>query len=193
MLISGCCVSAGANWAVRPLLWGGAPAYAGRGRETVTTTQTTSKTREAAEDHRLSVSLKLQEAYRFSGDFGVPGAPLVTLDEEAPLGSGAGPNPARVLALAIANCLSSSLLFCLRKARIEVAGMTTSVEGEMARNERGRLRVSRIDVTLLPQVAADDEPRMRRCLEIFEDFCPVTAAVRQGLEVNVTVTPVTVA
>ncbi len=157
------------------------------------TTQTTRTAPEAAEDHRFSVSLTLDEDYRFTGDFGVPGASLVTLDEAPPLGSGAGPNPARVLALAVANCLSSSLLFCLRKARIEVAGLTASAEGEMARNERGRLRVSRIDVTLSPQVAADDEPRMRRCLEIFEDFCPVTAAVRQGLEVNVTVTPVTVA
>lgn len=157
------------------------------------TTQATPRTREAAEDHRFSVSLTLDEDYRFTGDFGLPGAAPVTLDEAPPLGSGAGPNPARVLALAVANCLSSSLLFCLRKARIEVAGMTTSAEGEMARNDRGRLRVSRIDVSLSPQVAADDEPRMRRCLEIFEDFCPVTAAVRQGLEVNVAVTPVTVA
>lgn len=142
------------------------------------------------EGRRFRVSLGLEEGYRFNADFGLPGVALMTLDEPPPLGGGAGPNPARVLALAVANCLASSLLFCLRKARIEPHGMTATAEGEMARNERGRLRVSRIDVTLSPRVAAEDEPRMRRCLEIFEDFCPVTAAVRQGLEVNVAVTPV---
>lgn len=142
------------------------------------------------EEMRFDVSLVLENGYRFSGDFGLPGVAPVVLDEAPPLGGGEGPNPARVLALAVANCLSSSLLFCLRKARIEVGGMTATAEGEMTRNERGRFRVSRIDVTLSPHVSPDDEPRMRRCLDIFEDFCPVTAAVREGIEVNVAVTPV---
>jgi organic hydroperoxide reductase OsmC/OhrA len=155
------------------------------------TTETTLQAGETREVVRFSVSLDLEEAYRFSGDFGLPGVAKMTLDEAPPLGGGAGPNPARVLALAVSNCLSSSLLFCLRKARIEVGAMRATADGEMARNERGRLRVSRIDVTLSPHVAAEDEPRTRRCIEIFEDFCPVTAVVRQGLEVNVTVTPVT--
>jgi organic hydroperoxide reductase OsmC/OhrA len=105
------------------------------------------------------------------------------------LGDGVGPNPARLLAVAVANCLASSLLFCLRKARIEVSGMAIAAAGTMERNEKGRLRVAAINVTLAPRVAEGDMPRMNRCLEIYEDFCPVTAAVRKGVDVRVTVEP----
>lgn len=142
------------------------------------------------EERTRAVKLDLDHGYKFSADFGLEGVKPMTLDEPAPLGEGAGPNPARLLAAAVANCLASSLLFCLRKARIEVAGMRAEAEAAMTRDERGRLRVSRIDVTLSPVVAAVDEGRMGRCLDIFEDFCPVTAAVRKGVEVSVTVQPV---
>jgi hypothetical protein len=60
----------------------------------------------------------------------------------------------------------------------------------MARNDEGRLRVAGIEVTLVPGVARDDIPRMGRCVEIFEDFCPVTAVVRKGALVSVHVSPV---
>jgi hypothetical protein len=68
--------------------------------------------------------------------------------------------------------------------------MTATVSGEMTRTESGRLRVGRLTVELLPVVAESDIPRMRQCLDIFEDFCVVTGAVRDGLAVDVAVTPV---
>lgn len=144
------------------------------------------------EERRVSVSLNLVRGYCFEADLGAPGLPSLILDEPAPLGEGAGPNPARLLAVAVANCLASSLLFCLRKARIEVDGMAASAVATMGRNESGRLRVASIDVTLTPSVAAADVPRMARCLEIYEDFCPVTAAVREGVDVRVIVDTVAV-
>lgn len=156
-------------------------------------TQARQASEEASEERKLAVSLRLESGYRFEADFGLPGIESLTLDEPAPLGEGAGPNPARLLALAVANCLASSLLFCLRKARIEADAMEASAEATMARNEKGRLRVTAIDVKLAPRVASADVPRMTRCLEIFEDFCPVTAVVRKGVDVRVTVTPLVTA
>jgi len=153
------------------------------------TTQTTPPEIATEEERRFSVSLGFDHGYTFEADFGLPGVRTLTVDEPPPLGEGAGPNPARMLALAVANCLADSLLFCLRKAHIEVSGMTVSANGVMTRNEHGRLRVTAIEVTLRPSVAQDDVPRMARCLGIFEDFCPVTAAVREGIEVRVTVEP----
>jgi organic hydroperoxide reductase OsmC/OhrA len=146
---------------------------------------------EAAQDtdRKFSVRLDLASGYQFEADLGLLGVDTLTLDEPPPLGAGTGPNPARLLAAAVANCLASSLLFCLRKAHIEVEGLFVDATGTMARNERGRLRVTAINVTLRPQVAVAARARMARCLEIFEDYCPVTAAVRQGLDVTVTVEP----
>jgi organic hydroperoxide reductase OsmC/OhrA len=152
-------------------------------------TDTAAQARRGGEMRQFSVSLGLVDGYQFEADFGLPQVELMTLDESAPLGRGSGPDPARLLATAVANCLASSLLFCLRKARIEVDGMEVVATGTLARNEQGRLRVTSIDVTLTPVVAAADQPRMARCLQVFEDYCPVTAAVREGVAVSVDVRP----
>ena len=103
------------------------------------------------------------------------------------LGAGRGPSAARLLAAAIGHCLGASLLFCLRKSRIEVEELRTTVEGTVVRNERGRLRVGAIRAKLAPEVAPGDRDRMGRCLELFEDFCIVTESVRQGIPVVVEV------
>jgi len=87
-------------------------------------------------------------------------------------------------------CLGASLLFCLRKSRIPVLGLHTSASTELTRNENGRLRVGTITVKLEPVVAHEDQPRMSRCIEVFEDYCIVTASVRPSVTVNVSVHPV---
>jgi organic hydroperoxide reductase OsmC/OhrA len=141
------------------------------------------------EDHRFRVGLRSLDGYRFAVDFGVAGVSPLELDEPTPLGEGHGPNAARVLAAAIGNCLAASLLYCLRRARIAVEGVDATVEGDMVRNERGRLRLGPVRVTLEPRVPPDERDRMGRCLELFEDFCVVTQSVRDGLDVAVSVAP----
>jgi organic hydroperoxide reductase OsmC/OhrA len=139
-----------------------------------------------------TVVLELEEGYRFRADLGLPGVPPLVLDEPPPLGEGAGPDAARVLAAAVGDCLSASALFCLRKARVEVRGMRTEVSVSFVRNEQGRLRIGGIGVRMRPEVARGDVGRIRRCLEVFEDFCVVTQSVRGGIDVRVEVEPVAV-
>lgn len=141
-------------------------------------------------DNGFVVTLALREGYRFDVDFGLAGIPGLLVDEAPPLGDGAGPNPARLLACAVGNCLASSALFCLRKSRIEVSAFAVRVDGTMVRNDRGRLRIGPLRVTLEPRVSTADQPRIGRCLELFEDFCVVTESVRKGLDVAVEVRPV---
>lgn len=140
----------------------------------------------------FAVDLTLRAGYEFSADVHVPGVPNLTLDEPAPLGAGAGPNAARVLATAVGNCLGASLLLCLRKAHLDVQGLRVAVRGSFARNERGRLRIERLDVSLSPDLPPEQRDRIARCRELFEDFCIVTESVRRGVDVRVTVeSPVT--
>jgi uncharacterized OsmC-like protein len=106
------------------------------------------------------------------------------MDEPPPLGHDVAPNAARVLAAAIGNCLSASLVFCLQKAHIAAAGVTADVAVEIVRNEQRRLRVGRVDVTLHTGLPAD-HPAVRDCLGTFEDFCIVTQSVRHGIDVTV--------
>lgn len=139
-------------------------------------------------DQRFTLALTLTDGYAFVVDFEPDGVPPLLVDEAPPLGAGRGPNPARLLGAAVGSCLGASLLFCLRKAHIDVQQLHTSVEGTLVRNERGRLRIGEIKVRLAPQIAAEQRDRMSRCLELFEDFCIVTESVRQGIAVDVEVT-----
>lgn len=141
------------------------------------------------EDRRFEVTLTKGDGYRFEVDFGLEGVPPLVTDEPPPLGEGAGPNPARLLAAAIGNCLAASLVFCLSKARIPVEALEVRVEGLMERNERGRLRIGDLTVTLQPVVP--EGAAIDRCLDIYEDFCIVTQSVRQGMEVDVRLEPKT--
>ena len=59
----------------------------------------------------------------------------------------------------------------------------------MVRNERGRYRIGQLRVRLAPDVVADPDGRMARCLNLFQDFCIVTESVRHGIPVDVTVEP----
>jgi uncharacterized OsmC-like protein len=157
---------------------------------TIPSTAPAPHARAGDEPRDFALDLELVDGYRQQADFGLPGVAPLTIDEPPPLGELAGPNPARVLGAAVASCLGASLLFCLRRARVDVRGLRTHVTGTMARNERGRLRVGAIRVRLEPVVPPEQQAGMARCLAVFEDYCVVTASVRPGVDVHVEVVPV---
>ena len=110
-------------------------------------------------------------------------APLLT-DEPPPIGRDTAPNAARILAAAVGNCLSASLVFCLKKANVTATDVTADVNVEIVRTESRRLRIGKIDVDLHTNLPSE-HPALRACLSTFEDFCVVTQSVRSGIEVNV--------
>jgi organic hydroperoxide reductase OsmC/OhrA len=108
-------------------------------------------------------------------------------DEPPPLGGGNGPNPSRLLLAAIANCLSASLLFALRKFKNQPGPVHAEVIGTLGRNEAGRLRVENVEVRLQLADTADGLQQLERILAQFEAFCVVTESVRNGIPVDVSV------
>jgi uncharacterized OsmC-like protein len=140
----------------------------------------------AADSRSTSAHVQLVDGYRFTATFpDVAGAEPITLDEAAPLGTGAGPSPAALLAAAVGGCLSASLTLCLNKARLEPDAVNAHVTARMGRNDAGRLRIEAIDVELTPCLPSNDEGRFDRCKALYEDFCIVTESVRHGIPVNV--------
>jgi uncharacterized OsmC-like protein len=137
----------------------------------------------------FSLDLERRERFQFDVTFDDPTWSPVRLDEPAPLGDGTAPNAARLLGAAIGNCLAASLVFCLQKARVELAGMSAHVEGAIERNQEGRLRIGSVKVTLKPVLDGVPPERIDRCLGLFEDFCIVTQSVRDGIDVDVAVEP----
>ena len=141
----------------------------------------------SSEQRVLITKLDRVKEYQFKVKFDPPSIPELMTDEPEPLGKNAGPNPSRLLSAAVANCLSSSLIFCLSKGRIAVDDLKASVETVMRRNEKGRWRIAALKVKLHPVIREEDISKSKRCLELFEDFCIVTESVRKGIEVDVDV------
>jgi len=136
---------------------------------------------------QFTVSVDQMQDYEFRVKFGKEQSSELVMDEPPPLGRDAGPSAGRVLAAAIGNCLSASLLFCARKARVPLGNIQTQVKVQVVRAENRRLRIGKIEVAIDPHLAESERENARRCLALFEDFCTVTQSVRRGIEVNVTV------
>jgi uncharacterized OsmC-like protein len=134
----------------------------------------------------ITVTLEQQEDFHFAIRFG-ESIPRLDADETPPLGKGAGPTPVQLLAAAVGNCLSDSLLFALRKFKQAPEPIRTVVEATVGRNAENRMRVQRIAVRITVGVAGASLQHLDRALAQFEGFCTVAESVRQGVAVDVEV------
>ena len=134
----------------------------------------------------IRVQLKQKQDYQFDIHFG-GAVPVIMGDEPAPLGAGQGPSPVQLLAAAVGNCLSDSLLFALRKFKQAPEPITCDVTAEVGRNAEGRMRVLGIRAVLTVGVPAASLEHLDRVLSQFESYCTVTQSVGQGIPVSVQV------
>jgi uncharacterized OsmC-like protein len=134
----------------------------------------------------IHVQLKQKQDYQFDIHFGGE-IPVVMGDEPAPLGAGQGPSPVQLLAAAVGNCLSDSLLFALRKFKQAPEPLRCDVHAEVGRNAEGRLRVLGIKAVLTLGVPAATLEHLDRVLGQFEAYCTVTQSVAQGIPVSIEV------
>jgi len=139
------------------------------------------------ETSTFTIALAQRVDYCFEARFDNPTLPVLVTDEAPPLGADKGPNPARLLGTAVANCLAASLLFALRKFRIDMEPLRAVATVAVRRNAQKRLRIGHISVDLhLARPDSGSEP-LRRVLDQFEEFCIVTQSVRAGIPVDVRV------
>ncbi|MEJ6002247.1 OsmC family protein [Paucibacter soli] len=137
-------------------------------------------------DELISIELRQRQDYCFQASFGA-GLPELLCDEPPPMGGGLGPSPVQLLCAAVANCLSDSLLFALRKYKQAAEPLSCRVSAEIGRNAEGRLRVLAMQARLQLGVPAAQLQHLDRVLAQFESFCTVTQSVGQGFPVAVQV------
>lgn len=151
-----------------------------------------------SEDVKTKVGITLDESESqmvFKCDLGNMKVKDCYIDEEHPQEVDMlGPNPSRLLGLAILGCLSASFIFCLKKRKFKVDDFSAEAEVIISRNEKGFLRVKNIDVNIKPNITDPDAlKRAKQCLKtakdgvsFFEQYCTVTQSIRSGIDVNVT-------
>ena len=140
-----------------------------------------------SEAGRFTIHLQQQADYRILVQFDWKKAADLLMDEPPPLGETAGPNASRLLAAAAANCLSASLLYCLAKDEPPPESLRTEATCVLVRNEKKRLRIGHMEVKLILAQALADSRRFDRCKTLFEDFCVVSASIREGIPLEVSV------
>ncbi len=153
---------------------------------------TAGDTRPPEEFPPVRVRVDQQQQYRFQVSYPGSGLPSLTVDEAAPIGTGAGPDPAQALAGALGHCLSSTLFNSLERARVRTTPIRTAVTVRYHRNDRGRKRIESVEVEVgCAPVDEADRPRFDRCVAVFEEYCTVTGSVREGIRVRADVRPPT--
>jgi len=140
-----------------------------------------------SEAGQFTIHLEQEEGYAFRVKFDLKKAEDILMDEPPPLGERNGPNASRLLAAAAANCLSASLMYCLAKEEVPARSITSEATCTLVRNDKKRLRIGRLDVRITAGEAFLASKKLERCMSLFEDFCVVTASLREGIPVAVEV------
>ncbi len=141
-----------------------------------------------SEEGRFTIHLEQLEGYQINVRFDWKQAADLLTDEPPPLGGASGPNASRMLAAAAANCLSASLLYCLAKDSPPDHSLKTEASCVLVRTDKGRLRIGHMEVRLILDEALAQSKRFDRCKALFEDFCVVSASIRQGIPIRVQIT-----
>ena len=133
-----------------------------------------------------SVRLVQQADYQFAIYYDEDRDPIYG-DEPPPLGRSQGATPSQFLIAGVANCLSDSLLFALRKFKQNPELIETKARCEIGRNDQNRLRILAIFVDIHIGVPGSTLENLDRVLNQFQDFCTVSSSVSLGIPVNVKV------
>lgn len=120
----------------------------------------------------------------FEGD-NLHGAPVIS-DEPDPIGTNAGPSTPSMLAMAVGHCLSASLVETLRHAGIHVKTLSTEAVAVVLPNEDGNPRIKQINVSIRP-VLDKESGNIKRCIDVFENYCTVCQSIRPAIPVHVEV------
>jgi len=140
-----------------------------------------------SDEKQFTIELEQLQGYEFKVKFDLAGVDELLVDEPPPVGEGKGPNPSRMITVAAANCLSASLLYCVTRNEPPAGSMHTTATCNMKRNAKGRLRIGDIQVRMTVDGQIEAAARMKRCLDLFEEFCVVTASLRDGFPIDVEV------
>jgi len=135
----------------------------------------------------FTIDVERLDDYKFKVKFDKESMGEIITDETEEVGGkGEGPNPSRLLAASTLNCLMASLTFCLKKKKVELSDLKGEVTGKIERVDK-RLRVTELDVDIYPDVDDEDKEKLKKCVDIFENYCVVTQSIRNGIDVNVDV------
>jgi uncharacterized OsmC-like protein len=140
-------------------------------------------------ESQVKVKLSLEKDMIFKCDLGDLRIKDCIIDETNKIESEMlGPDASRLLAMAVLGCLSASFIFCFSKRDFTIDDLEAEAIVTIFRNEKGFVRVKKIDVNINPEIKNPEiQKRANQCKKMFEQYCTITASVREGIDINVNV------
>ena len=86
--------------------------------------------------HEFGITIDQVDGYEYRIRFDQPHYAEIRADEPAPLGKDSAPNAARLLAAAVANCLTASLQLCMTRAGSAPTKMSRTALAQIASDSR---------------------------------------------------------
>jgi putative redox protein len=133
------------------------------------------------DQERETASATLLSGMHFVGD--IEGFHIDLDAEESVGGTGAGPQPHRLLLQALAGCTAMDVISILRKKRQQVSGLKVEVQGSRA-DQHPRV-YTRIDVLYHVSGKNVDSQAVERAIELSSTrYCPVIAMLGKVAEIH---------
>ncbi|MBY9018653.1 MAG: OsmC family protein [Candidatus Lokiarchaeota archaeon] len=111
----------------------------------------------------------------------------ILIDEPSSFhGTDLGPSPVEYLLIGIGGCLSSTLVYCLRKRNIEIDDLEIVIDGELKHAPPSlNLRLKHIHVEFNFFLKENtNEVVLNNCIDEFTKYCPVYDPVLNGIPID---------
>lgn len=129
----------------------------------------------------VAIKIEYQGDLHCSATHGPSGAELSTDAPADNMGKGEAFSPTDLVATALGTCIMTTMAIKAQSMGIDLAGLTVSVEKEMASNPR---RIGRLTISLMiPHKVAERE---RKVLEATAHACPVHRSISPDVEMPIT-------
>jgi organic hydroperoxide reductase OsmC/OhrA len=96
----------------------------------------------------------------------------------------AGGEARKLLAASVAECMGSTLFFLLKWANVEFKGFRATAEAVTAKDEKGRLCVDGVNLTIDVDISKDEETlrKFERVKNLFKKGCLISRSLERGVK-----------
>jgi uncharacterized OsmC-like protein len=132
------------------------------------------------------VELKHKEDCQFDVRFRTKEGDLL-MDKPFQVGVGYGPEAVTMLTMSTTYCMTASLNYYLKKARVEPTTLRARGHVDMRLTEEKFRRVKGMEIDIRIEVTEKERKRLERALERFTDFCIISESIRGSFPITVRV------
>jgi putative redox protein len=105
-------------------------------------------------------------------------------------GTDLAPSPIEYFLIGTGSCIGNTFIFCLQKHNISFENLKINVDGILKHlGPNKRLRLVQIDIEILIELKEHTpNDKFDLCYQTFQDYCPISNVITQGIPLNVDIT-----